>query len=90
MCTKTRIENKRLVATFMNYANGRPLTDDLLDKLYNDWNEIIPVVQEVKRKANEIKYFDMVGLEQRLNPFNYDKGLILKGCIEFIKWYNFC
>lgn len=88
MANQTRIENKRLIATFMEYANGRPLNDNLLDTLYNDWNSIIPLIQEVKVKAKEINYVDMVGLEQRLNPFNYELFSIVKGCIEFIKIYN--
>jgi hypothetical protein len=88
MTTQTRIENKRLIATFMEYANGKPLTDSLLNSLYNDWNSIIPVIQEIKAKAKEINYVDMVGLEQRLNPFNYELVSIVKGCVEFIKTYN--
>jgi hypothetical protein len=83
-----RLDNKRLIATFMNYANGKPLTDGLLDSLYNDWNSVIPVIQEIKRKAIESRYFDMIGLEQRLNPFNYDLVSIVKYCVEFIKTYN--
>jgi hypothetical protein len=85
---ETRIENKRLLATFMNYANGKPLTPSLLDTLYNDWNSIIPIVQEIKRKAVEMKYLCIEGLESRFNTFNYDKTSILKACIEFVKWYN--
>jgi len=89
MVNQTRIENKKLIAKFMNYANGRPLTDSLIDSLYNDWNAIIPVIHEIKQKAIQINYFDMVGLEQHLNPFNRDLISITKSCIEFIKRYNF-
>jgi len=44
----TPIESKRLIATFMNYAGGKPLTDELLLTLYNDWNSIMPVVDKIE------------------------------------------
>ena len=30
------IKNNKLIAEFMNYANSRPITDSLANKLYND------------------------------------------------------
>ena len=44
----TTTGEKRLIATFMNYASGRPLTDKLLNTLYNDWNSLMPVVEKIE------------------------------------------
>lgn len=47
------IEEKRLIATFMNYAGGKPLTDGLLHSLYNDWNSIMPVIEKIELMNKE-------------------------------------
>ena len=57
--------------------------------LYHEkWEWLIPLLKIIKVKSNQINYKDMVGLEQRLNPFNYDLESIYNACVEFVKLYN--
>ena len=71
--------------------NDRICSKDML-KYYYDWNWLIPVIKKIREVVNtelSIDDFDKHrGLEQRLNPYNYDIDSIHKGCVEFIKWYN--
>lgn len=57
-----------------------------------DWNWLMEVIEKIRGIVNtelSVDDFDKHrGLEQRLNPYNYDIQSIYNGCIEFIKWYN--
>ena len=42
------LENNKIIAKFMNYANNKPLTDSLLLTLYKDWESIMKVVEKIE------------------------------------------
>lgn len=59
---------------------------------YSDWNKLIPVIRKIREIINTelsiSEYFDVVGVSQRLNPYDYDLESIYKGVVEFIQNYN--
>ena len=87
------IENNKLIAEFMGYANKRPLTDSLLEKLYNDWNSIMPVVEKIRVIDQTAKGdFRTKLLHYQRNNKNIFDASILEGIqfvytlvVEFIK-----
>jgi hypothetical protein len=95
-------ENNKLIAEFMGYANKRPLTDSLLEKLYNDWNSIMPVVDKIDSLELDGDTFAVDIYQTGAQIFqygNYNTELLTvdganrmqatyKICVEFIKWYN--
>ena len=86
METNQIIENNKLIAKFMNYANGRRLTDDLLKTLYNDWNSLMPVVE----KCKERQIFGSQGLINNIDKRLLQVDLLATygNVISFIEFYN--
>ena len=97
------VEEKRLIATFMNYADGKPLTDELLLILYNDWNSIMPVVEKIETfvfDGDEYYNFQILGgccvyiISSHGNELvTVDNGIskldcVYKSVVQFIQWYN--
>jgi hypothetical protein len=87
------VEEKRLIATFMNYAGGKPLTESLLSTIYNDWNMLMGVVKKIDSYANEqmtFAEFDNYRNEWRMidNPSKYPIDRVFKQVVQFIEWYN--
>jgi hypothetical protein len=93
-------ENNKIIAEFMNYANGKPLTDGLLNTLYNDWNSVMSVVDKIEGldywTSLTGELFE-VGKNGSLTAIIFYVGSLRKetkfeavrnGCLEFIKWYN--
>ena len=97
------IKNNKLIAEFMNYANSRPITDSLANKLYNDWNSLMEVVEKIESlgynidtmKVDITKYqssqFCGIYIDGKRIYTNYCETKIeavYNACVEFIKWYN--
>ena len=97
------IKNNKLIAEFMNYANNRPITDSLANKLYNDWNSLMQVVEKIESlgynidtmKVDITKYqssqFCGIYIDGKRIYTNYCETKIeavYNACVEFIKWYN--
>ncbi len=96
------MENKKIIAEFIGYANNRPLTDGSLT-LYNDWNNLMGVVEKINQIDNQrftvlINSMDCKVYDNIKNVIVYDsvgrynpdelKQSIYYTCIGFIKWYN--
>lgn len=79
------VEEKRLIATFMGYAEGKPLTGGLLNSLYNDWNSIMSVVIECFNRTED-EFEQHFTLNDSLLETNIDS--LYKAVIQFIEWYN--
>ena len=70
-----------------------------IEKMYDfenfnmDWNFIIKIIKQIREIVNTEfsidEYSESKGLVERLNPYNYDIESVQKGCLEFIKGYNF-
>lgn len=83
-------ENNRLIGEFM----GKKFEDPLNHMYDKDWNELMPVVREIRSK------YTHNNLLNNLEPLNEYKELINKRIVslkiqevylvvvEFIKWYN--
>ena len=98
------MEDKKLLAKFMNYGNGRPLTDGLLVKLYNDYESIMLIVEKIQSlgywfrtqsmnngNVNSIylgKTGDIAVLVQSQHIRDTLKFTYFITCVEFVKWYN--
>lgn len=58
----------------------------------SDWDDLMFLLKRIKNVVdNELTPEDVLlhnGLEQRLNPFLYEKWELYNGAVEFIKWYN--
>lgn len=78
----TPIESKRLIATFMNYAGGKPLTDELLLTLYNDWNSLAPVLKKIRALDVDLSSWRMIK-----HPLDYDIERVSNQLAEFVQWY---
>ena len=87
----------------MNYANSRPITDSLANKLYNDQNSLMEVVEKIESlgynidtmKVDITKYqssqFCGIYIDGKRIYTNYCETKIeavYNACVEFIKWYN--
>lgn len=75
METKEIIENNKLIAEFMGYANGRPLTNELLKTLYNDWNSLMPVIEKIESlgfvtELSGNEYHNFFTISHPLRPCN--------------------
>lgn len=98
----TTIETKRLIAKFMNYANNRPLTDELLKSLYNDWNSLMEVDEKIKKLGYWIRtqstnngshlsiFIGKTGNNEPIIQYGRAKAkeVYYNAFVEFIKWYN--
>ena len=81
------IENKRLIATFMNYAGGRPLTDGLLLNLYNDWNSLMPVIEKCLIYCHENMLNEWEnGFSDSFLSVNFN--VLFKITTQFIQFHN--
>lgn len=94
-------ENKKAISKFMNYANGRPLTDDLLNLLYNDWNSLMEVVEKIETLPDEkfqveingiwCNFFDMKtfkSVEFRRKGSESKIENCFEAVVSFVNWYN--
>lgn len=58
----------------------------------SDWDDLMFLLKRIKNVVDtELTPEDVLlhnGLEQRLNPFLYEKWELYNGAVEFIKWYN--
>ena len=95
----TTTENNKLIAEFMNYANNRPITDSLANKLYNDWNSLMEVVEKIERLdfkfeilSTRVDIVDnrVIDFKKRFEPIIKETKIeaVYNACVEFIKWYN--
>lgn len=61
-------------------------------RYHYDWNCLMKVIKRIREVLNtELDFSDFDdhrGLEQRLNPYDYDIESIRKDVTIFIEWYN--
>ena len=57
----------------------------------SSWDWLIPVLKKIREIVNRDlsinDFYENKGLEQRLNPYDYDIDSVYKGAVEFIKYY---
>lgn len=83
-------ESNKLIAVFMGWESEAVLEGNHF--YHTNWDHLIPVLKHIREVVNVELTFEEFdnnrGLEQRLNPYEYDIDSIYKGVIEFIKTYN--
>jgi hypothetical protein len=97
----TTIENNKLLAEFMNYANGKPITDSLANNIgyQNDWNVLMGVVEKIRVfhngtiPLNDKQIGELLILIKKLNEaLTLRNGIsieaVYNACVEFVKWYS--
>ena len=86
----------------MNYANGRPLTENLLNGLYNDFNSLMNVVVKIEELGyNVVIENDFISIKittESPKIYEYAVGFkkrmitkenaLLIVCTEFVRFYN--
>jgi ABC-type Fe3+-hydroxamate transport system substrate-binding protein len=96
----TITDNNKLLAEFMNYANGKPITDSLANNInyQNDWNVLMGVVEKIESLG-----YDVIILHSSVEVTSPDIDFetiygssetyskieaVYNTCVEFVKWYG--
>lgn len=96
----TTTEKNAEIARWMGYANGKPLTNELLSKMYSTWDEVMGVV----KKIDDIGYNVHISrISCKITPIlEYENTIshivcgdtakkietIHEAVYQFVVWYN--
>lgn len=70
------IEDKRMIAAFMNYAGGRPCTDELLSNQYNDWDSLFSVGDKIRSMGYWVQSLDGKTFITEIGEAGEEKGFV--------------